>query len=747
MPKLKRQRLDEQGQGKVTASEDESPTAHKLENHAESQQPRGRAFSSRSLFVRSLPPTVSSESLAEFFSRSYPLKHATVVFDKVTKQSKCFGFVTLADIEDAENAQKDFHGTEFHGRKINVEIAEPRHRQQVREASVSETFIVKPKSRHSVWPTAKLIVRNLPWSIKDEDQLSKLFMSYGKVRHVIMPRKGPGLSAGFAFVVLRGRKNAERALQGLNGKEVGGRTLAIDWAVDKQVWQSTQQVEDQNIKSRHPDENMEPKIEELSSVGGNPEADTMSETKTGAQEDSELDKKSIENAEEPKTKTTGAASDTSTLFVRNIPFDVDDKMLHAHFTAFGPIRYARVVVDQATERSKGTGFVSFYNREDADLCLRDASRLSPHATLQTLAGKDDTRLHHKRSVLEDADVDRNRKLTLEGRVLQVSMAVNRQEAAKITFANSDLRDARDRDRRRLYLLAEGTISSNNPLYWNLSPLEIKMREDSAKQRQMLIRSNPSLHLSLTRLSIRNLPRSMTSKALKSIAREAVVGFAGDVKFGSRKQLSKEELARSGDEMKQAERQRKAKGKGVVKQAKIIFEGRGGGKVTEDSGAGRSRGYGFVEYSSHRWALMGLRWLNGRALNPPTDVSGSAPSPLPNPERKKRLIVEFAIENAQVILRRRQKEDKARARSKIAMEQKGKVESQIGYQAREKDHLRARTIKGSKGRRVMALDSQSQEAEADRDGAESVPDDTTKASIRQAIIRRKRMGRKMRKKAV
>jgi nucleolar protein 4 len=45
--------------------------------------------------------------------------------------------------------------------------------------------------------------------------------------------------------------------------------------------------------------------------------------------------------------------------------------------------------------------------------------------------------------------------------------------------------------------------------------------------------------------------------------------------------------------------------------------------------------------------MGLRWMNGRS------VKGGAG------DRNKRLIVEFAIENAQVVLRRGEREDRAR----------------------------------------------------------------------------------------
>jgi nucleolar protein 4 len=210
-----------------------------------------------------------------------------------------------------------------------------------------------------------------------------------------------------------------------------------------------------------------------------------------------------------------------------------------------------------------------------------------------------------------------------------------------------------------------------------------MREESATQRKKLIQSNPSLHLSLTRLALRNLPKNITSKDLKALAREAVVGFAKDVKDGLRAQLSKEEEARGGEEMREAEKQRKLKGKGIVKQAKIVFEGREGSKVSEESGAGRSRGYGFIEYSSHRWALMGLRWLNGHEVE---NENG----------KKQRLIVEFAIENAQVVARRKEKEEKARTRSQEVL--KARASGEIPEKEKKelsRDAVMARTRKGVK----------------------------------------------------
>ncbi|KAL9065098.1 MAG: hypothetical protein Q9161_008445 [Pseudevernia consocians] len=751
MSRLKRQRLTTDGLDRVTAATDDAISLDEEELPTVSKEQQTKQQKGRSLFVRSLPQTATSESLANFFSQSFPLKHATVVIDSESKQSKGYGFVTFADIEDAETAKDTFNGSLFEGRKIRVELAEPRHRQANEDGLTGATKAKArpgPQKRDFQHPP-KLIVRNLPWTIKDPEHLAVLFRSYGKVKHATLPRKKPGLSAGFGFVILRGRRNAERALEGVNGKEVDGRTLAVDWAVEKQVWETMQnegtgtEVRDRDVDAPIVEEDDESiQSEDSHSIDGknSPQGDIERSTSSDGED-------SQPTSNVPKEVDEGSAaratdSNNSTMFIRNLPFASTDDALRSHFELFGPVRYARVVLDHATERPKGTGFVCFYEQDDADSCLRDAPRMQLTPGQGSATTKGASSHSTKQSLLEDTSLDRSGRYTIEGRVLQLSRAVDRNEATRLTFASSSIRDSRDKDRRRLYLLSEGTVPSNTPLYEHLSPSEIKMREDSAKQRQSLIRTNPTLHLSLTRLSIRNLPRSISSKDLKALAREAVVGFAKDVKSGLRKQLSKEELSRGGEEMKQAEKARKGKGKGIVKQAKIVFEGREGSKVTEDSGAGRSRGYGFIEYSSHRWALMGLRWLNGHAVELPNTANG-----MTNKERRKRLITEFAIENAQVVGRRHERETKARERSRFVSEKRGNGELPNAVsKPLTKDQLMAKTRKGMK-RRVSNPKSLLQDPAPEGPKAKGASDNWEKLTKRQQIIGRKRKMRRTRSQAV
>ncbi|KAL8810473.1 MAG: hypothetical protein Q9223_002405 [Gallowayella weberi] len=732
--------------------EDRSTRSAGSSTEEPSQQPSKEA-QKRSLFIRSLPVSATTEGLADFFSQSFPLKHAIVVSDPTTKLSKGYGFVTLTDHNDALAALKAFNGALFDGRRIKVEFADPRSRdiksgggpKAIKKTSSIPAGLRPhqglPKNPDEAPP--QLIVRNLPWTIREPEQLAMLFRSYGKVKRATMPKRQPGISAGFGFVVLRGRKNTEKALIGVNGRVVDGRTLAVDWAVEKDVWESMNQ--NTVTKAAHA---------EPAPVGA-----IASEVASSRIEDPEITSRSLENTSNADTESSRDLGNdelshegpsgtmmtrktkedaSSTLFIRNIPFSVTDEDLYQHFASFGSLRYARIVMDSSTQRSQGTAFVAFCNEPDAIACLRSAPKAGSTSTHSVRTQMPTAHSHSKRSILEDTNIDSSGRYTMDGRLLQLSVAVDKGEARRLTAAGCHVRDVRDRDKRRLYLLSEGTIPHLSPLYKQLSPSEIAMRENSFKQRQSLIKNNPALHLSLTRLSVRNLPRSITSKGLKALAREAVVGFSHDVKAGLRQPLSKEERSRAGDIMREAERARKASGKGIVKQSKVVFEGRKGEKVAEDSGAGRSKGYAFIEYTSHRWALMGLRWLNGHAVE---TQSGDASRTSGIKERKKRLIVEFAIENAQVVGRRQERETQSHDKRRSAKPGISNIKGLAFGEHNLSPNAAKQT--GFKRKRVFD-DSFNYTTKSSDDIDHQDPEATERLAKKQKIIGRKRMARKARR---
>ncbi len=158
--------------------------------------------------------------------------------------------------------------------------------------------------------------------------------------------------------------------------------------------------------------------------------------------------------------------------------------------------------------------------------------------------------------------------------------------------------------------------------------------------------------------------------LKRLATHAMQTFDNEVAAGSRTGLSEEELARDEPVSGADESRNKGGPTPRVRQAKII---RQADRVDPLTGKGRSKGYGFLELREHADALRVLRWTNN---NPdvPSLLAEWWPAELEvekkgaDPERAKRiaeaenheggtkhprgtLIVEFSIENVQVVQRR------------------------------------------------------------------------------------------------
>ena len=78
------------------------------------------------LYVGNLAYSVSGADLEELFSQAGEVQSATVITDKVSGQSKGFGFVEMASAGDAATAIQRFNDTELKGRNIRVNEAKPR---------------------------------------------------------------------------------------------------------------------------------------------------------------------------------------------------------------------------------------------------------------------------------------------------------------------------------------------------------------------------------------------------------------------------------------------------------------------------------------------------------------------------------------------------------------------------------------------------------------------------------------------
>jgi len=79
---------------------------------------------------------------------------------------------------------------------------------------------------------AKIYVGNLPFSAT-EDQVRALFAAHGTVESVALPNdRETGRPRGFGFVEMS-QADAARAIQAVNGQDLGGRALRVNEAQDK----------------------------------------------------------------------------------------------------------------------------------------------------------------------------------------------------------------------------------------------------------------------------------------------------------------------------------------------------------------------------------------------------------------------------------------------------------------------------------------------------------------------------------
>jgi RNA recognition motif-containing protein len=78
------------------------------------------------LYVGNLSYRVTSEDLQAHFATAGSVESANVVYDRETGRSRGFGFVEMANDDEASAAIAQFNGQEYDGRNMVVNEARPR---------------------------------------------------------------------------------------------------------------------------------------------------------------------------------------------------------------------------------------------------------------------------------------------------------------------------------------------------------------------------------------------------------------------------------------------------------------------------------------------------------------------------------------------------------------------------------------------------------------------------------------------
>ncbi|CAG8576134.1 9125_t:CDS:2, partial [Dentiscutata heterogama] len=575
---------------------------------------RQSEMANRTLVIEGLPKDVTKKKIYKR-ARKFGDVEDTIF---PIEEGKNIAHITFKTEKDAAEGLKRLDGHVFHGSKMNAKLL--------------------AEKKASVDKKCRLIVRNIPWEYQ-EPELLKIFSVHGEVVEVNLPRKhSNGPLRGFAYIQYKKVEEAERAINAMNETIHHGRTIAVDWSLpkDKYLEAMKSQQDKQDYEQKNNDyyidsctERSEEEPEELSEN----ETDESEHHNSDSYENSlmDIDESEIDSIEDSNKNKNSvknkncALSEDAVLFIRNVSFEATEDELSDIFRPFGPLRYCVITKDDTTGRSRGTGFVCFVYKKHADACLEEAKSVNHIGSGPTERPESSTNEKKRKGIIyksvltADPSDSQALKFTLHGRVLSIVKAVDRDEAHRLTEENKNKKQKEDR--RNTYLIKEGVVFPNTPDAALLTPSEVAKRATSFSNRKNLLAKNPNLFISKTRLSLRNLPLSVDEKKLKNLGKESIKKFKEEVKNGKKADLTKTEKSEGWDKLVH------------IKQAKIV---RSKDRIDSTMQKLRSKGYGFLEYTQHSHALAALRYLNN---NP--DIFGE----------KRRLVVEFAIENS-IILKKR-----------------------------------------------------------------------------------------------
>lgn len=79
----------------------------------------------KKLYIGGLSYSTSQETMRDAFAQAGEVLSATIITDKMTGRSRGFGFVEMANDDEADKAIEMFDGKDLDGRVINVSEARP----------------------------------------------------------------------------------------------------------------------------------------------------------------------------------------------------------------------------------------------------------------------------------------------------------------------------------------------------------------------------------------------------------------------------------------------------------------------------------------------------------------------------------------------------------------------------------------------------------------------------------------------
>lgn len=245
------------------------------------------------LFVKNLHDSIDNKRLHMIFSPYGKILSCKVAFQD--GKSRGHGFVNFETEEDAVSAIEKVNGMMIEDKKVYVGKFVKRSERMLSGMEVKYT---------------NLYVKNIDHDIT-EKELEEKFSDFGKITNLIIMRDENERPRGFGFINFENPEDAKRAVEAMNGVQLGSKVLFVGRAQKR--------AEREQLLRR------------------------------------EYEEKRVEWSQ----KFQG-----SNIYVKNLTDAVNEDALRSHFSSYGTIVSAKVMRNEKGI-SKGFGFVCFSSPEEA----------------------------------------------------------------------------------------------------------------------------------------------------------------------------------------------------------------------------------------------------------------------------------------------------------------------------------------------------------------------------------------------
>lgn len=420
---------------------------------------------------------------------------------------------------------------------------------------------------------ARIIARNISYKVQ-EDALRKHFSQWGDVEELNLLKRPDGKLVGCAFIQYSAVNQASKAILKGNNTKFLGRPLYIDWALGKDEY--TNKKKEQNPEE--PDEK-KPKIEIKEENEDELEDSTNDESENDEEEES-VDDNVRESDNEDERDSIGNNKDSDSDEKSKLKLKikkVDKEKNISNDVQNGCTIFVKNVNFDAEDTEVRKVFRKFGPLNYAIINREPISRHSKGTAFVKFKNKESA----------DLCLQSGGELYLMDQLLELYPALSRTEVQNQEKLKSNKEIAKDS--RNLYLAREGLIMANSKSAEGVSASDMTKRHKLEQVKTQVLK-NLNRFVSRNRLSIHNLPLNFDNEKLKKM----VMTYTGY----------------------------------RTHECRVMREN----KITPEHPNGKSKGFGFMSFSTHQEALAALRKLN----NNPT-IFGTQHRP----------IVAFSIEDRTV----------------------------------------------------------------------------------------------------